>query len=62
MEIFWYFIIVAVLTIFFVLDGYDFGTGIMHLFHAKEEKDKEVVKLDEKTGLYSMRHHLCGRR
>lgn len=43
MEIFWYFIIVAVLTIFFVLDGYDFGTGIIHLFHAKEEKDKEVV-------------------
>ena len=43
MEIFWYIIIGVVLTIFFVLDGYDFGAGIIHLFFAKEEKDKEVI-------------------
>jgi len=43
MEIFWYIIIAIVLSVFFVLDGYDFGTGIIHLFFAKEEKDKEVV-------------------
>jgi len=43
MEIFWYIIIVIVLAVFFILDGYDFGTGIIHLFFAKKEKDKEVI-------------------
>ncbi|UXP30968.1 cytochrome d ubiquinol oxidase subunit II [Reichenbachiella agarivorans] len=43
MEIFWYIIIAIVLTVFFILDGYDFGTGIIHLFMAKEEKDKAVI-------------------
>lgn len=43
MEIFWYIAISIVLTVFFILDGYDFGTGIIHLFFAKKEKDKEVI-------------------
>ncbi len=43
MEIFWYIIIAIVLVVFFILDGYDFGTGIIHLFFAKKEKDKEVI-------------------
>ncbi|MCK0130103.1 cytochrome d ubiquinol oxidase subunit II [Flavobacteriaceae bacterium F08102] len=43
MELFWYCIIAIVLAIFFILDGYDFGTGIIHLFYAKTEQDKEVI-------------------
>ena len=43
MEIVWYIIIAVVLSVFFVLDGYDFGAGIIHLFFAKSESDKEVV-------------------
>ena len=43
MEVIWYLIIAVVLAIFFVLDGYDFGVGIIHLFFAKEEKDKEII-------------------
>ena len=43
MELFWYIAIAVVLIIFFILDGYDFGTGIIHLFFAKEEKDKELI-------------------
>jgi cytochrome d ubiquinol oxidase subunit II len=43
MEIFWYIAIGIVLTVFFILDGYDFGAGIIHLFFAKKEKDKEVI-------------------
>lgn len=43
MELFWYVIIAAFVIIFFVLDGYDFGVGIIHLFLAKEDKDKEVI-------------------
>lgn len=43
MEIFWFIIIAIVLAVFFILDGYDFGTGIIHLFFAKNEKDKEVI-------------------
>lgn len=43
MEVFWYVIIAIVLAVFFILDGYDFGAGIIHLFFAKTEKDKEVI-------------------
>ncbi len=43
MEIFWYSIIALFLIVFFILDGYDFGAGIIHLFFAKSEKDKEVI-------------------
>lgn len=43
MELFWYIIIAVVLAIFFILDGYNFGTGIIHLFLAKKDKDKEII-------------------
>ena len=43
MELFWYIIIVVVLAVFFILDGYDFGAGIIHLFFAKIEEDKEII-------------------
>jgi len=43
MELFWYSIIAVIMAIFFILDGYDFGTGIIHLFVAKKEEDKIVV-------------------
>lgn len=43
MEVFWFIIIAIVLTVFFVLDGYDFGTGIIHLFYAETENDKVVI-------------------
>lgn len=43
MELFWYGIIAVILAMFFILDGYDFGAGIIHLFFAKTEKDKEVI-------------------
>lgn len=43
MEVFWFITIAIVLAVFFVLDGYDFGAGIIHLFFAKDEKDKEVI-------------------
>lgn len=43
MELFWYAMIAIVLAVFFILDGYDFGTGIIHLFFAEKEKDKEVI-------------------
>lgn len=43
MELFWYLIVAIFVIIFFVLDGYDFGVGIIHLFLAKEEKDREVI-------------------
>lgn len=43
MEVFWYIMIAIVLAVFFILDGYDFGAGIIHLFFAKKEKDKVVI-------------------
>jgi len=43
MELFWYIIIAVVLAVFFILDGYDFGVGIIHLFFAETEEDKVVI-------------------
>ncbi len=43
MELFWYIVLMLMLTTYVVLDGYDFGAGIIHLFFAKEEKDKKAI-------------------
>ncbi|HUH75132.1 MAG TPA: cytochrome d ubiquinol oxidase subunit II [Chitinophagales bacterium] len=43
MELFWYIVLAIMLTTYIVLDGYDFGAGIIHLFFAKNEKDKKAV-------------------
>lgn len=43
MEILWYSILLFVVCVYFVLDGYDFGAGIIHLFFAKTESQKVLV-------------------
>ena len=43
MELFWYIILISMLAIYMVLDGYDFGVGIVHLFFAKTESDKKAL-------------------
>ena len=43
MELFWYIVLMTMFTIYIILDGYDFGAGIIHLFFAKKEKDKKAI-------------------
>lgn len=43
MELFWYIVLVTMLAIYVILDGFDFGAGIIHLFYAKTEKDKKAI-------------------
>ena len=43
MELFWYIVLVTMLAVYIILDGYDFGAGIIHLFFAKTEKDKKAI-------------------
>ncbi len=43
MEILWLIILSFMLTMYIVLDGLDFGAGIIFLFVAKNEKDKEGI-------------------
>ncbi len=43
MELFWYLVLMFMLAIYVILDGYDFGAGIIHLFFAKNEKDKKAI-------------------
>ncbi|MEO9894034.1 cytochrome d ubiquinol oxidase subunit II [Aurantibacter sp.] len=43
MELFWYIVLMTMLAIYVILDGYDFGAGIIHLFYAKTEKDKKAI-------------------
>ncbi|MEP2240348.1 MAG: cytochrome d ubiquinol oxidase subunit II [Maribacter sp.] len=43
MELFWYIVLMSMLGMYVILDGYDFGAGIVHLFFAKKEKDKKAV-------------------
>ena len=50
MEVLWFVIIAFVLIVFFLLDGYDFGAGIIHLFFAKSESDK--ITIAKSAGLF----------
>ncbi len=43
MELFWYIVLMGMLAMYVILDGYDFGAGIIHLFFAKTEKDKKAI-------------------
>lgn len=43
MEIFWFIILIGTIVIYAILDGYDFGAGIIHLFYAKDEADKVAI-------------------
>lgn len=43
MEIFWYVVLIGMLAVYVILDGYDFGAGIIHLFFAKKEEDKKLI-------------------
>jgi cytochrome d ubiquinol oxidase subunit II len=43
MELFWYTVLIVFFAMYMVLDGYDFGAGIIHLFFAKSEQDKKVI-------------------
>ena len=43
MELFWYIVLMTMLAVYVILDGYDFGAGIVHLFFAKKEKDKKAI-------------------
>ncbi len=43
MELFWYIVLMTMLAVYVILDGYDFGAGIIHLFFAKTESDKKAI-------------------
>lgn len=43
LELFWYIALMTMLAVYVVLDGYDFGAGIIHLFFAKKEEDKKAI-------------------
>jgi cytochrome d ubiquinol oxidase subunit II len=43
METFWYAMITLMLAIYFVLDGFDFGVGIVYPFVARTEQERRTV-------------------
>jgi len=43
METFWFVVLISTIIIYAVLDGYDFGAGIIHLLFAKKEADKKAI-------------------
>lgn len=43
MEILWFCIIAYMIVMYVVLDGFDLGAGILHLFVAKNEKERQGV-------------------
>ena len=42
LQVTWYFIILALLTVYAVLDGFDLGAGILSLFAGRED-DKRAI-------------------
>jgi cytochrome bd ubiquinol oxidase subunit II len=43
MEIIWYGLIAVMLATYVVLDGFDFGAGILHLFVARNDQERRTV-------------------
>lgn len=43
MERVWFWLIVSLLALYAVLDGFDFGVGALHLFVAKTDKERRTV-------------------
>src|SRR5215210_6639237 len=43
MEAIWFTIIAGMLSVYVVLDGFDFGAGILHLFVAKTDAERRTV-------------------
>lgn len=43
METLWFIVLVVMLATYIVLDGYDFGAGIVHLFLAKDDEERKAV-------------------
>jgi cytochrome d ubiquinol oxidase subunit II len=43
METLWFFVIACMLATYVVLDGFDFGAGILHLFVAKTDEERRTV-------------------
>lgn len=43
METLWFIVLVVMLATYIVLDGYDFGAGIVHLFVAKDDDERKAV-------------------
>ena len=40
MEILWFSIVAFMITIYVILDGFDLGAGIIHLFAAKTDTER----------------------
>lgn len=43
MEVFWFIVLSIMLCTYVILDGYDFGAGIVHLLFAKTEEEKKAI-------------------
>ena len=43
METFWYVAVTVVLAVFVVLDGFDFGVGIIYPFVARTEQERRMA-------------------
>src|ERR1019366_1298410 len=43
METLWFAIVSAMLAVYVVLDGFDFGVGILHRFVAKNDEERRTV-------------------
>src|SRR6476646_10049866 len=39
----WFILIAVMLAVYVVLDGFDFGVGILHLFVAQEDEERRTV-------------------
>ena len=43
METIWFCLVAVMITVYVVLDGFDLGAGIVHLFVAKTDAERRTV-------------------
>ena len=53
--ILWFILIAVLIAGYFILDGFDLGSGVLSPFVAKDEKEKAIVR---RSICASLRHYL----
>src|SRR2546427_7355740 len=60
METLWYIVVTLMLALYVVLDGFDFGVGILYPFLGRSEADRDVMRSEEHTSeLQSQSNLVC---
>ena len=62
METLWFCLVAVMIAVYVVLDGFDLGAGIVHLFVARTDAERRAGAAVHRPGLGRQRSLAAGRR